>query len=77
MRRLMCAGCGLAEDLDNPTGMIHTMQFVDMSPVYSTQGGVDQTVQEDLCKRCRDKLRRDFFGVEDGRLLEMPLMKGA
>ena len=75
MRRLMCAGCGLAEDLDNPTGTIHTMQFVDLSPTYSTPGGVDQTAQEDLCGRCRSRIRAEFFGIEDSKLLEMPFMK--
>ena len=75
MKRLICAGCGVGEDLNDPTGAIHPMQFVDLSPAYSTPGGVDATVQEDLCGRCRDKLRRDFFGIEDGKLLEMPLMK--
>lgn len=74
MKRLMCAGCGLAENLDDPTGTIHPMQFVDLSPAYSTPGGVDSTVQEDLCTRCRERVRREFFGIEDTRLLEMPLM---
>ena len=75
MKRLICAGCGLGEDLNDPTGAIHTMQFVDTMDRYSTKDGIDKTVEEDLCKRCRDKLRREFFGVEDAKLLEMPLMK--
>lgn len=75
MKRLICAGCGMGENLNDPTGTIHTMKFVDAMPLYSTPDGLDKTVEEDLCKRCRDKLRRDFFGVEDAKLLEMPLMK--
>ena len=83
MRRLVCNGCGLAEDLDNPTGTIHLVRLEDLSSPYAeldTPGkGVarDRTVEEDLCKSCRDKLRREFFGVADGELLDMPLMKGA
>lgn len=75
MKRLICAGCGFGEDLNDPNTTIHTMQFVDKSPPYSTPGGTDETVEEDLCVRCRDKIRRDFFGIEDAKLLEMPLMK--
>lgn len=75
MRRLICAGCGIGEDLNDPSGIIHTMQLVDLSPTYSTPGGVDKPVQEDLCPRCRDKIRREFFGVQDAELLEMPLMR--
>lgn len=75
MKRLICAGCGFGEDLDDPTGTIHTMQFVDTAPLYATPGGPDKTVEEDLCKRCRDRIRREFFGIEDENLLEMPLMK--
>jgi hypothetical protein len=75
MRRLICAGCGMGEDLNDPTGAIHTMQFVDMTPPFTTPDGGDKTVEEDLCRRCRDKIRRDFFGIEDTKLLEMPLMK--
>jgi len=75
MKRLICAGCGLGEDLNDPTGTIHAMQFVDTAPPYSTPGGPDKTVEEDLCARCRDKVRREFFGIQDAQLLEMPLMK--
>jgi hypothetical protein len=75
MKRLICAGCGLGENLNDPTGTIHTMQFVDAMPPYSTPDGLDKTVEEDLCNRCRDKVRREFFGIEDAKLLEMPLMK--
>lgn len=75
MKRLICAGCGMGEDLNDPTGTIHTMQFVDLSPTYSTPNGPDKTVEEDLCNRCRDKVRREFFGIADATLLEMPLMK--
>jgi hypothetical protein len=77
VKRLVCNGCGLGEDLNNPTGIIHTVQLVELTPTYATSGGPDKTVEEDLCKSCRDKLRRDFFGVIDAELLEMPLMKGA
>lgn len=75
MKRLICAGCGLGEDLNDPTGNIHTMKFVDATAPFTTPDGVDKTVEEDLCTRCRDKVRREFFGVQDAKLLEMPLMK--
>ena len=75
MKRLICAGCGLGENLDDPTGTIHAMQLVDVTPLYTTPTGVDKTVEEDLCERCRDKLRREFFGIMDAELLEMPFMK--
>ena len=80
MRRLVCNGCGLAEDLDNPTGTIHRVQFLDLTPRPEGLGApsqADSPVEEDLCLSCRDKVRRDFFGVADGELLDMPLMKGA
>jgi hypothetical protein len=77
VKRLVCVGCGVAEDLDNPTGNIHTVQLVDTAPTYNTPSGPDKTVEEDLCKRCRDELRRTFFGEVEAELLEMPLMKGA
>lgn len=77
MKRLVCVGCGFAEDLNNPSGNIHTMQLVDLSPMYNTPGGPDKVIEEDLCKACREKVRRDFFGVSDIELLDMPLMKGA
>jgi hypothetical protein len=75
MKRLICAGCGLGENLNDPTGTIHTMQFVDKTPQFSEMGQPDKTVEEDLCTRCRDKIRREFFGIEDAKLLEMPFMK--
>lgn len=75
MKRLICAGCGMGENLDEPTGTIRSMQLVDATPLYSTSGGPEETVSEDLCNRCRDKIRRDFFGIEDAKLLEMPLMR--
>ena len=77
MRRLVCNGCGLAEDLDNPTGAIHMVQLKDLAETYNLDSRPDSTVEEDLCKSCRDKLRREFFGVADAELLDMPLMKGA
>ena len=77
MRRLVCNGCGLAEDLDNPTGAIHAVQLKDLAETYNLDSRPDSTVEEDLCKSCRDKMRREFFGVADAELLDMPLMKGA
>lgn len=76
MKKLVCMGCGAAEDLTNPTGAIHTMQLIDLTPPFQEPIGPDSVVEEDLCARCRERMRRDFFGVEDGKLLEMPLMKG-
>lgn len=81
MRRLVCNGCGLAEDLDNPSGTIHPVQLVDLAPTYAglDQPGAspDRPIEEDLCAKCRKKLRMDYFGDNDPELLEMPLMKGA
>lgn len=80
MRRLVCNGCGLAEDLDEPTGTIHRVQLIDLeNTTYSENESSrpDRPVEEDLCKSCRDKVRREFFGVADGELLDMPLMRGA
>lgn len=78
MRRLVCIGCGLAEDLENPTGDIHTVQLVDLAPTYdSVSGPPDRTVQEDLCGGCRKKLRSNFFGEVEAELLDMPMMRGA
>jgi hypothetical protein len=79
MKRLICVGCGVGEDLDNPAGDIHAVQLIDLSGTYDTPSGPDKTVQEDLCGSCRNKLRREFFGVVEAELLEMPLMavKGA
>jgi hypothetical protein len=76
MKKLVCVGCGLAEDLDNPSGTIHRVQLVDLAPMWTTPDKPDATVEEDLCPKCRGRLRRDFFGEEDAELLEMPLMKG-
>ena len=76
MRQLICVGCGKKEDLSNPTGDIHTMQLVDLEPLYETPEGPDKPITEDLCSRCRARMRRDFFGEAEGELLEMPLMKG-
>lgn len=76
MKRLICNGCGVGEDLNNPTGNIHTVQLVDASGTYTVPGGPDSTVEEDLCGACRKKLRFEFFGVVDEELMEMPLMKG-
>ena len=75
MKRLVCIGCGAGEDLNNPTGDIHTVQLIDLTPNYTTPAGPDKSVEEDLCCSCRDKLRREFFGVVDAELLEMPMMK--
>jgi len=75
MKQLVCVGCGLTEDLSNPTGSIHPMQLVDLSPTYDTPEGPDKTIEEDLCKKCRTKVRQNFFGEEDDVLLNMPLMK--
>lgn len=76
MKRLVCRGCGLAEDLNNPSGNIHPVQLVDVAPIYDTPGtGPDQVVEEDLCSDCRKAVRRQFFGIEEAELLEMPLMR--
>jgi hypothetical protein len=75
MRRLICIACGVGEDLNNPLGDIHTVQLVDLTPNYTTPSGPDKSVEEDLCGSCRDKLRREFFGVTDAELLEMPMMQ--
>lgn len=81
MRRLVCNGCGLAEDLNNPSGTIHPVKLVDMAPTYAgldiDGAGPDKPVEEDLCESCRKKLRRDYFGEVEAELLDMPLMKGA
>jgi hypothetical protein len=74
MKRLVCIGCGVGEDLNDPDGDIHPVQLVDLSPTYSGTGP-DQTVEEDLCGSCRNKLRREFFGVVEAELLEMPMMQ--
>jgi len=76
MKKIVCVGCGLSEDLENPSGTIHRVQLVDLAPLWKTPDGPDETVEEDLCLKCRGRLRRDFFGEEDAELLEMPLMKG-
>lgn len=77
MRRLVCNGCGLAEDLDNPSGDIHPIQIVDKAQTYNIESRPDKPIEEDLCSRCRKKLRSEYFGENDPELLEMPLMKGA
>lgn len=83
MRRLVCNGCGLAEDLDNPSGTIHPVQLIDKASPYAELEnpgkGVapDKIAEEDLCAACRAKLRRDYFGEVEAELLDMPLMKGA
>ena len=73
MKKLVCGSCRKSEDLDNPSGDIRPMQLVDMSDKWNPPG-TEETVQEDLCEDCRKKLRHDFFGVEDAKLLSMPLM---
>ena len=75
MRRLVCVGCGASEDLNNPTGDIRTVQFSDLTPLYTETGQPEKAVTEDLCASCRARVRRDFFGEVDETLLEMPLMK--
>jgi hypothetical protein len=75
MKRLICIACGAGEDLNDPTGDIHPVQLVDLTPTYTPPSGPDKAVEEDLCKSCRDKLRREFFGVVDAELLEMPMMQ--
>jgi hypothetical protein len=80
MRRLVCIGCGVAEDMDNPTGDIHPMKLVDLADTTYAENEAsrpDKAAEEDLCARCRKKLRQQFFGEADGELLDMPLMKGA
>ena len=78
MRRLVCSGCGLTENLDQPTGAIHPVQLVDLAETtYDLErDSPDKTVQEDLCKACRARIRREFFGIIEAELLEMPLMRG-
>jgi hypothetical protein len=74
MKRLICVGCGVGEDLDNPTGDIHTIQVTDSTSPYCETGGPDTPIQEDLCSRCRTRLRQEFFGESEAELLDMPLM---
>lgn len=75
MKRLICVGCGVGEDLDDPTGDIHPMQLVDLKPMYSETGPPEPPVEEDLCGKCRTRLRAEFFGMADPDMLEMPLMR--
>lgn len=81
MKRLVCNGCGLAEDLNNPSGDIHPVKLVDQAPTYAgvdvPGAGPDPVIEEDLCGSCRKKLRREYFGEVESELLDMPLMKGA
>lgn len=77
MRKLVCAGCGFTEDLNNQTGAIHTMQLIDLSPLYDTLTRPDAPIEEDLCGKCRDRIRFDFFGIHEPELLGLPFMKGA
>lgn len=76
MKKIVCAGCNLTEDLDNPTGAIHRIQMIDLAPRYDTEKAPpDKDVEEDLCESCRKKIRREFFGEAEAELLDMPLMK--
>ena len=75
MRRLICVGCGAGEDLNNPTGDIHTIQLTDLTSPYDDNGPPDPPIQEDLCYDCRTKLRHAYFGESEAELLDMPLMK--
>lgn len=75
MKKLVCIGCGYTEDLNEPSGKIHTVQLVDLTPMFDAPHGPDKTVEEDLCDKCRARVRRDFFGEDDATLLDMPLMK--
>jgi hypothetical protein len=77
MRRLVCMGCGVGEDLNDPTGDIHTVQFIDLTSPYEDTGGPDRPIQEDLCTKCRNLIRRNFFGESEAELLDMPMMKSA
>lgn len=74
MKKLVCVGCGATEDLNEPTGNIHTVKFIDLHPQYDSNGGPDKPIEEDLCKRCRNRVRREFLGEADDTLLDMPLM---
>lgn len=75
MRRLICAGCGAGENLDDPTGNIRTMQFVDTTETWSEVGPPEKPVSEDLCLTCREKIRQEFFNVLGDDPLEIPLMR--
>jgi hypothetical protein len=80
MRRIVCIGCGFAEDMNNPTGNIHRMKLVDLTPRPEAMGAeskADLPIEEDLCQTCRKKLRSEFFGESDAGLMDMPLMRGA
>ena len=79
MKRLVCNGCGMAENLDEPSGKIHRVQLIDLADTYydPEKDGPDKPVEEDLCTSCRKKLRHDYFGETEAELLDMPLMKGA
>jgi hypothetical protein len=75
MKRLVCMGCGAGENLDDPTGDIHSVQLIDLTSPYEDTGGPDRPITEDLCSNCRTLIRRNFFGETESELLDMPLMK--
>jgi hypothetical protein len=77
MKRLICVGCGAGEDLNDPTGDIHTVEIRDLTSPYDDNGPPDRPIQEDLCARCRTELRIKYFGESEPELLDMPLMKTA
>jgi hypothetical protein len=75
MKRLICIGCGVGEDLEYASGDIRTVQLVDLTPTYCETGPPEKPIQEDLCGSCRSKLRTAFFGESEPELLNMPLMQ--
>lgn len=75
MRRLICAGCGAGENLNDPTGDIRTVQIVDLTPQFSEGGRPEAPVSEDLCTSCRVKVKQDFFNVQNEDPMEIPLMR--
>jgi hypothetical protein len=78
MKRIVCGGCGISEDLNDPAGHIHTVQLVDTTPVWDSSGSrPDEVAEEDLCRDCRIRIRQEFFGIIEAELLNMPLMRGA
>jgi hypothetical protein len=78
MKRVICSGCGIGEDLNDLTGNIHTVQLIDTTPVWDSSGSrPDEVVEEDLCGDCRRRIRQEFFGIMEAELLNMPLMRGA
>lgn len=80
MRKLVCNGCGLTEDLAESSGDIHRVKLIDLADTTYAENPAsrpDKPIEEDLCGSCRKKVRSEFFGENEVELLDMPLMRGA